>query len=243
MMDDVIVRAKAAVAGHPAVIGVEFAGSRSRRTHTEHSDWDFVVQTDDFDALARDLPALVETLDPLAAEWEPLGDFPVYMVLVPGPTKIEYLFLDRSQAARPPVAPGADTPAAIDAHFWDWSGGSLRRRAWGAAISSPGTCLDSTPTSSARSASMRSRRPGAAIAESLSRRAELERRLRWKCRAARGQRRGRDPPHHVVAVRTRLVGRLCRRGSVVLRRSKSVSTCVDALDEPLRRVLLSSKRS
>ena len=119
-MDDVIVRAMAAVAGHPAVIGVEFAGSRSRGTHTEHSDWDFAVQTDDFDALAGDLPALVETLDPLAAQWEPLGDFPVYMVLVPGPTKIEYLFLDRSQVARPPVTPGADTLVAIDAHFWDW---------------------------------------------------------------------------------------------------------------------------
>ncbi len=119
-MDDVIVRAKAAVAGHPAVIGVEFAGrarlARTRSTPT----WDFAVQTDDFDALARDLPALVETLDPLAAQWEPLGDFPVYMVLVPGPTKIEYLFLDRSQAARPPVTPGADTLVAIDAHFWDW---------------------------------------------------------------------------------------------------------------------------
>jgi predicted nucleotidyltransferase len=177
-MDDVIVLAKAAVAGHPAVIGVEFAGSRSRGMHTEHSDWDFAVQTDDFDALARDLPALVETLDPLAAQWEPLGDFPVYMVLVPGPTKIEYLFLDRSQTARPPVTPGADTLVAIDAHFWDWVWWLATKASVGRSDLVAGHMpqlhahilgpigADAVPADL-----------GAAIAEYLSRRAELERRF------------------------------------------------------------------
>jgi hypothetical protein len=108
------------VAGHPAVQGVELAGSRSRGTHQELSDWDFAVQTSDFDALARDLPALVAPLHPLGEQWEPLGHFPAYQVLLRGPTKIEYLFLDHTQEPRPPLAPGKTTLAAIDTHFWDW---------------------------------------------------------------------------------------------------------------------------
>jgi len=156
-------------------------GSRSRGTHTEHSDWDFAVQTDDFDALARDLPALVETLDPLAAQWEPLGDFPVYMVLVPGPIKIEYLFLHRSQAARPPVTPGADTLVAIDAHFWDWVWWLATKASVGRSDLVAGHMpqlhayilgpigADAVPADL-----------GAAIAEYLSCRAELERRFHVK---------------------------------------------------------------
>jgi predicted nucleotidyltransferase len=119
-MDDPRERAIAAVEGHPAVTRAEFAGSRSRGTHQEHSDWDFAIQTDDFEALARDMPRLVEPLEPLAKQWEPLGDFPVYMVLLRGPTKVEYLFLDHSQQPRPPLTPSGQTLTAIDAHFWDW---------------------------------------------------------------------------------------------------------------------------
>jgi hypothetical protein len=106
---------------HPAVRGVAFAGSRSRGTHHELSDWDFEVQTSDFGAVARDLPALVAPLEPLAQQWEPLGHFPVYQLLLPGPTKIEYLFLDHAQEAMPPVTPSASTLVAIDTHFWDWT--------------------------------------------------------------------------------------------------------------------------
>jgi Nucleotidyltransferase domain len=109
-----------AVARHPAVTRVELAGSRSRGTHEELSDWDFAVETSDFDSVARDLPTLVEPLEPVAAQWEPLGHFPVYMLLLHGPTKVEYLFLDHSQAASPPVEPSPEALPAIDAHFWDW---------------------------------------------------------------------------------------------------------------------------
>ena len=62
----------------------------------ELSDWDFAVRTSDFAAVARDLPALIAPLHPLGQQWEPLGHFPVYQVLLPGPTKVEYLFLDHS---------------------------------------------------------------------------------------------------------------------------------------------------
>jgi hypothetical protein len=113
-------RARRLVAAHPAVNGVEFAGSRSRGTNDELSDWDFAVETPDFDAVARDMPTLVAPLEPLGQQWEPLGHFPAYQVLMCGPTKVEYLFLDETQDAMPPVRPGPDTLAAINTHFWDW---------------------------------------------------------------------------------------------------------------------------
>ncbi len=119
-VEDLVQRAIAAVARHPAVAGVELAGSRSRETHAELSDWDLAVDTDDFDAVAGAMPELVAPLRPLAAQWEPLGHFPVYMVILRGPVKVEYLFLEHSQPARAPVEPGPGTLAAIDAHFWDW---------------------------------------------------------------------------------------------------------------------------
>jgi predicted nucleotidyltransferase len=107
-----------AVQSHASVIDVEFAGSRSRRTHDELSDWDFAVRTSDFDAIARDLPSLVEPLDPLGAHWEPLGHFPVYALTLSGPTVVEYLFLKHSQSARTPVVPSKDSLLDINAHFW-----------------------------------------------------------------------------------------------------------------------------
>jgi hypothetical protein len=110
----------ALVAGHPAVSGVELAGSRSRGTHADESDWDFAVTTTDFPSVARDLPALVAPLEPFGAQWEPMGHFPVYQLLLRGPTKVEYLFLDHSQAPAPAPVPGPDTLVAIDNHFWDW---------------------------------------------------------------------------------------------------------------------------
>jgi len=119
-MGDLVELAISAVARHPAVKRVELAGSRSRGTHQKLSDWDFAIETSNFGSVARDLPTLVEPLEPLAAQWEPLGHFPVYMLLLPGPTKIEYLFLDHTQEARPPVKPSPETLPAIDAHFWDW---------------------------------------------------------------------------------------------------------------------------
>jgi Nucleotidyltransferase domain len=117
---DLVELAISAVARHPAVTRVELAGSRSRGTHQELSDWDFAVETSDFASVARDLPTLVEPLEPLAAQWEPLGHFPVYMLLLRGPTVVEYLFLDHSQEALPPVKRSAEALPAIDAHFWDW---------------------------------------------------------------------------------------------------------------------------
>ena len=112
--------ARELVAGHPAVHQVEFAGSRSRGTHEDLSDWDFAVTTTDFASVARDLPALVAPLRPLGAQWEPIGHFPTYQLLLPGPTKVEYLFLDHSQEPAPAPELGPDTLDPINTHFWDW---------------------------------------------------------------------------------------------------------------------------
>jgi hypothetical protein len=119
-VDDLVTVAIGLIAGHSAVTSVKFAGSRSRGTHEQLSDWDFAVETSDFEALAQDLPALVAPLNPLGQQWEPMGHFPVYQVFLRGPTKIEYLFLDRSQNPLPPLEPSRDTLPAINTHFWDW---------------------------------------------------------------------------------------------------------------------------
>lgn len=119
-MQDLVAFAIQLVAKHPAVTGVELAGSRSRGTQEEFSDWDFAVGTSDFAAIACDLPTLVAPLDPLAEQWEPLGHFPVYQVMLRGPTKVEYLFLEQSQDAMAPVHPSSATLVAINTHFWDW---------------------------------------------------------------------------------------------------------------------------
>jgi predicted nucleotidyltransferase len=117
---DLVAVASRLVAAHAAVTRVEFAGSRSRGTHEELSDWDFAVETSDFGAVARDMPRLVAPLEALGEQWEPLGHFPVYQVLLRGPTKVEYLFLDVVQDPRPPMRPSPETLPAINTHFWDW---------------------------------------------------------------------------------------------------------------------------
>jgi hypothetical protein len=119
-VDDLVTVAIELVAKHPAVTRVEFGGSRSRGAHEELSDWDFAVETSDFGAIARDLPSLVSPMDPLAEQWEPLGHFPVYQVMLRGPTKVEYLFLEQSQDPMAPVNPSRETLVAINTHFWDW---------------------------------------------------------------------------------------------------------------------------
>ena len=109
-----------AVARHLSVTRVELAGSRSRGTTEDLADWDFAVTTSDFALLARDLPTLVEPLKPLGALWEPLGHFPVYTLVLRGPTMVEYLFLDHQQVAKPPVTPSKEALPAIETHFWQW---------------------------------------------------------------------------------------------------------------------------
>jgi hypothetical protein len=105
---------------HPSVRRVELVGSRAARTATPLSDWDFAVETSDLDTLARALPELVAPLEPLAQQWDPLGQHPTYMLMLRGPTKIDFIFSGEPMEERPPWQVSADTLAALDAHFWDW---------------------------------------------------------------------------------------------------------------------------
>jgi hypothetical protein len=105
---------------HPSVRRVELVGSRARGTPTALSDWDFGVETDDLAALMPALPKLVAPLEPLAEQWDPLGEPPSYMLVVRGPVKIDLIFFHETVPHRPPWRVGPDTLAALDAHFWDW---------------------------------------------------------------------------------------------------------------------------
>jgi predicted nucleotidyltransferase len=109
------------VAGHPSVRRVEPIGSRARGTATALSDWDFRVTTDDFREVAAGLPGLVAPHGPLAAQWDPLGDYESYLLIFPGPVKVDLIFPEMPRSWNRPWRIGPDTLTAIDAHFWDWS--------------------------------------------------------------------------------------------------------------------------
>jgi predicted nucleotidyltransferase len=111
---------RSALEPHAAVQSVRLAGSRERGEETPLSDWDFQVETTDFEALARVLPRLVDPLDPLSRQWDRLSPHPTYMLMLRGPLKLDLLFLGRVNERRPPWVAGAGTLAGIDDHFWDW---------------------------------------------------------------------------------------------------------------------------
>ena len=105
---------------HPSVRRVSLAGSRAAGTPTPLSDWDFAVETDDFQGLSEALPELTAPLEPLAQQWDPLGEHPTYMLMLRGPTKIDLIFFQETMRPRPRWHVNAETLAAVDAHFWDW---------------------------------------------------------------------------------------------------------------------------
>ena len=117
---EVIARASRVVGSHPSVRSVRLVGSRADGTATELSDIDLLVETDDFDALSRDLPHLLEPLSPLAAQWDRLSDEATYyMVILPGAAKLDLVF-ERPPRLEPPWEARRDTLEKIDRHFWDW---------------------------------------------------------------------------------------------------------------------------
>jgi hypothetical protein len=118
---DVAARVREVIAPDPNVLRVELVGSRARGEATALSDWDFRIQTDDGGTLARDLPALVLPLEPLAAQWDRLTERATYMLMLPGAIKVDLFPGDERRALEPPWEPTPSNLAAIDAHFWDWT--------------------------------------------------------------------------------------------------------------------------
>lgn len=115
-------RVESALLRHPAIASAQLTGSRARGEETGLSDWDFAVETDDFDSVSAALPELIAPLGPISQLWDPLGEpeHSCYMFFLRGPVKVDFIF-DRAHPPEPPWEPRADTLAAIDAHFWDWS--------------------------------------------------------------------------------------------------------------------------
>lgn len=120
-IDTIVHDVRAALEAHPAVRKVRLIGSRARGDAGPLSDWDFEVVTDGFDSLARDIESLTAGLQPLAGQWDRLSPHMCYMLIVPGPVKIDFLFLDQPHEDERPWEPSAETLAGIDAHFWDWT--------------------------------------------------------------------------------------------------------------------------
>ena len=120
-MDDLPERVTAQLRDHPAIRGVELAGSRARGEAVELSDWDFAIDCTDFDEVAGGLPGLVRPLRPLAEQWDRLSPFPTYMLMLRGPVKVDFLFPHEPRAESPPWTVSSQTLAAIDDHFWDWA--------------------------------------------------------------------------------------------------------------------------
>jgi hypothetical protein len=109
-----------ALTRHAAIQAVRLAGSRAEGQAHDLSDWDFAVETTDFGSVARDMHLLVAPLHPLAEQWDPYSTHPCYMLMLPGPTKIDFLFPDERRSWSPPWEPSPETLGAIDLHFWDW---------------------------------------------------------------------------------------------------------------------------
>ena len=107
------------VAGYDAVDEVTLVGSRARGAEGPLSDWDFTVSGADPHRIVAGLPSLVERLSPLAAQWDRLGDTWCFMLMLPGPTKVD-LLIDLPHDREPPWTVDASTLRAIDQHFWDW---------------------------------------------------------------------------------------------------------------------------
>jgi hypothetical protein len=99
---------------------VRLIGSRAEGSAHELSDWDLSVVTTDFERVAADLPALFAPLAPLAQQWDPYAPHACCMLMFPGPTKVDLLFLDELREWSPAWEVRPDTLEAIDRHFWDW---------------------------------------------------------------------------------------------------------------------------
>jgi predicted nucleotidyltransferase len=109
-----------ALKSHSGIRSVHLVGSRAEDRATEASDWDFLVETTDFPAVARDLPQLVGSLHPIAQQWDLLSECACYMLTLPGPIKVDLIFAGVPHKRQEPWEIASDTLAAVDAHFWDW---------------------------------------------------------------------------------------------------------------------------
>jgi predicted nucleotidyltransferase len=104
---------------HPSVRAATLAGSRKRGSTTALSDLDIEVEVGDFVAFKRDLPQVVEVLEPLGKMWDPFGDHWTYMLMLSGPLKVD-IIIDMPHEDAAPWKVSVASLSQIDHHFWDW---------------------------------------------------------------------------------------------------------------------------
>jgi hypothetical protein len=119
-MDDLAASVRAALLPHQHIRAVKLVGSRANGSSTPLSDWDFVVATDRFDAVAGGLPSMVAGLEPLAQQWDRISEYPCFMLMLSGPVKVDLIFPGEPYESLPPWTVSPDTLDGIDQHFWDW---------------------------------------------------------------------------------------------------------------------------
>ena len=120
MDEDLAQRVERILLRHQGIRAVELVGSRAAGTPSPLSDWDFVLETDDFATVARDLPAVVSELEPIAQQWDRISDYPCYMLMLSGPVKVDLIFPGEPYTSMSPWTVSADTLDGIDRHLWDW---------------------------------------------------------------------------------------------------------------------------
>ena len=113
-------RVRDALIARPHVRGVKLVGSRASGTPSPLSDWDFVIETDAFDEVARELPSAVAELEPIAQQWDRISGYPCYMLMLDGPVKVDLIFPGEPYTSRPPWTVSGETLDGIDQHVWDW---------------------------------------------------------------------------------------------------------------------------
>jgi predicted nucleotidyltransferase len=117
-LDDRVITA---IERHASVGRVRLIGSRAEGRATARSDWDFLVETDDFATVATDLPTLCAPLAPVAQQWDRLSSRYCWMLILSGPVKIDLIFADQPHERESPWVETAANLTAIDRHFWDWT--------------------------------------------------------------------------------------------------------------------------
>jgi hypothetical protein len=66
------------------------------------------------------LPHLLAPLQPLVQQWDRLSPEWCWMLIMPGPAKIDLIFPDEPHTNEPPWQPSGENLEGIEAHFWDW---------------------------------------------------------------------------------------------------------------------------
>src|SRR4029453_11981063 len=71
---------------------------------------------------ARARPAGARRTAPaLSEQWDRHSDHACFMLMLPGPTKVDLVFPSEQREGAPAWEVTPDTLEAIDRHFWDWA--------------------------------------------------------------------------------------------------------------------------